>query len=74
MHGLIIVFMIPGAKPFEKRTCMINADHIPTAHVKDGFSLDDLGSDTMMSCCAHESETQGCTAFMMYDVRSRTVY
>ena len=74
MHGLIIVCMIPGAMPFEKRTCMINADHVPTAHVKDGFSLDDLSSDTMISCCAYHSQTQGCTAVMMYDVRSRKVY
>ena len=58
MHGLIIVCMIPGAMPFEKRTCMINADHILTAHVKDGFSLDDLSSDTMISCCAHESDAR----------------
>ena len=55
---------------------MINADHIPTVHVKDGFSLDDLSSDNMISCYAYESQTQkkGCTAFMMYDVRSRAVY
>ena len=58
MHGLIIVFIIPGAMPFEKRTCMVNADCILTAHVKDGFSLDDLGSDTMMSCCAHKSDAR----------------
>ena len=74
MHGLIIESMISGAMPREKRTCMINADHMPTVHVKDGFILDDLSSGTMISCCAHESQTQGCTAFMMYDVRSRTVY
>ena len=58
MHGLIIESMISGAMPREMRTCMINADHIPTAHVKDGFSLDDLSSDTMISCCAHESDAR----------------
>ena len=33
MHGLIIVCMIPGAMPFEKRTCMINADLMAIGHV-----------------------------------------
>ena len=50
--------MISGAMPREKRTCMINADHMPTAHVKDGFILDDLSSGTMISCCAHESDAR----------------
>ena len=58
MHGLIIESMISGAMPREMRTCMINADHMPTAHVKDGFSLDDLSSDTMISCFAHESDAR----------------
>ena len=47
-----------SGRPREKRTCMINADHMPTAHVKNGFSLDDLSSVTMISCYAHESDAR----------------
>ena len=58
MHGLIIDCMISGAMTRETLTCMINADHMPTAHVKDGFILDDLSSVTMISCFAHESDAR----------------
>ena len=52
MSGLIMHGMISWATR-KKRPCMIDADHVPTAHVKGKLILDKLVHDTIITACAH---------------------
>ena len=48
-NGLLSDSVISAATPHNKRTCMIDADHMPIAHVTDGLILDDSIHDTIIS-------------------------
>ena len=49
--------IISRASARDNWTCMIYADHIPTAHVMGKLILDKLVHDTIITACAH-SETR----------------
>ena len=58
MNVLVSDGIISAATPHNKRTWMINADHMPTAHETDGLILDELMHDTITSACAYSESAR----------------